>query len=185
MSHPYPSVLAGETPKPKCKQLCENIFDVPRSSLLDVLQDLQNAFWSDQPSEISTSAPLTNDTTAIVSLENQARTRQQEPLQGSGQSHKRLRLTAEPTHLQQQISTPGADYNQQQPTSPSPPSSPGRHIISEPVYAKDVSKLLPTIHNNVSVREDDETPPMNFGQSSGRYSTNSNPSITITRKNRS
>ncbi|ORZ16306.1 hypothetical protein BCR42DRAFT_414768, partial [Absidia repens] len=171
------SVLAGEIPKPKCKPLCENIFDVPRSNLLDVLEDLQNAFWSDEPPAISVSTPMggsssssitiaANDTTTI---EKQARTRQQEPIHGSGQSHKRLRLTAEPSHLQQQqqqtsSSTTGNDYDQQ-PTSPSPPSSPGRPMVSEPVYAKDVNKQLPALtthNNNISIREDDMTPPMNL-----------------------
>ncbi|KAI8334026.1 hypothetical protein BC941DRAFT_433640 [Chlamydoabsidia padenii] len=43
------NIFATEPTEPKYKALCENIFDVPRSNLLDVLETLQEAFWTDEP----------------------------------------------------------------------------------------------------------------------------------------
>ncbi|SAL95769.1 hypothetical protein [Absidia glauca] len=109
--------LTKEPSKPKLKPLCENIFDVPRSGLLDVLETLQEAFWTDEPDPpLYHPSPITHN--ANLDHDPPLKTTSLADSKISPPILKRQRLNKQAT-----LTSPaGTDYIQ--PTSPSPPSSP-------------------------------------------------------------
>ncbi|KAI9304657.1 hypothetical protein BJ944DRAFT_266523 [Cunninghamella echinulata] len=126
LSEVLSNIVTNEPIRPKFKPLCENIFDVPRSELFEVLDSLQDAFWSD----------VTVSTTNIEENDQHYYQQQQTPsmigikrysFQGNNNNDfhnsKRTRLGTSPTSTANQNIVSPEEY-EQQPMSPSPPPSP-------------------------------------------------------------
>lgn len=101
---------------------------MPRSGLLDVLETLQEAFWTDEPDP---SIYRPSPTPQHATLDRKAPQSATQPAESeiTQPSFKRQR----PNNQATPSSSAGTDYIQ--PTSPSPPSSPSHTMTAPPIYA--------------------------------------------------